>query len=249
MATTLRRIRQRGTGDDALLALARQQQAAERRAGGAVRSIGEIVAGQAARPRPGATPEDLTSRQLRRRGRYGQAALLADQEALTESDPDRAVQARTASATLKALARKPVQTEFDFFGGNVTVAHAYHDTVRDRLIASGATPAERGVAQIVLAEVLRWLGWQTYECTRSASDIAQQAGLGTKAVSDALALLERVGAITRVKRGRTKIITVTPEGAYRGDINHHAEAVDRYRSDVVPLRRTTRRDGEPPAAA
>jgi DNA-binding transcriptional ArsR family regulator len=159
------------------------------------------------------------------------------------------VQAREVAAKLKELARRPVQTEFDFFGGNVSVAHAYHDTVRDRLLASGATPAERTTAQAVLSEVLRWLGWQTYECTRSASDIAQQTGLDPAIVSTALALLESVGAITRVKRGRTKIITVTPEGAYRGDITHHAEAVDRYRSEVVPLRRTTRRDGEPPAAA
>lgn len=100
----------------------------------------------------------------------------------------------------------------------------------------------------MLSEVLRWLGWQTYECSRSAADIAQQTGLHPRVVSDALALLEQVGAITRVKRGRTKIITVTPEGAYRGDINHHAEAVDRYRADVVPLRRPRRGD-EPPAAA
>jgi DNA-binding transcriptional ArsR family regulator len=248
MATTLRKLRQRGLGDD-VLALARQQQAAERRAGGVVRSLDEIVSGRAARPRPSAQPEDLTPRQLRRRGRYGQAALLADQEALTERDPDRAVQAREAAAKLKELARRPTQAEFDFFGGNVTVGISFHDAVRDRLIASGATPAERATAHMVLAEVVRRLGWQTYECTRTAAEIAQQMELQPMAVSHALALLERVGAITRVKRGRNKIITVTPEGAYRGDINHHAEAVDRYRSEVVPLRRATRRDGEPPAAA
>lgn len=122
MATTIRQIRQRGLDDDALT-LARQQQAAERRAGGVVRSLGEIASGQPARPRPSAPPEDSTTRQLRRRGRYGQAALLADQEALCERDPTRAVQAREAAATLKALARKPAQSEFDFFGGNVSVAH------------------------------------------------------------------------------------------------------------------------------
>lgn len=40
----------------------------------------------------------------------------------------------------------------------------------------------------------------------------------------------------RVKRGRTKIITVTPEGAFRGDVNRHAAAVNRYKGEVVPLR-------------
>jgi hypothetical protein len=44
-----------------------------------------------------------------------------------------------------------------------------------------------------------------------------------------------------VKRGRTKIITVTPEGAYRDDITRHTEAVDRYRAEIVPLRRPLNR--------
>ncbi|MCT6565588.1 hypothetical protein N4296_13605, partial [Staphylococcus aureus] len=51
-----------------------------------------------------------------------------------------------------------------------------------------------------------------------------------------LALLERIGAITRTKRGRTKLITINPEGAFRGDVTRHAEAVDRYRAEVVQLR-------------
>jgi DNA-binding transcriptional ArsR family regulator len=101
---------------------------------------------------------------------------------------------------------------------------------------------------MVLAEVIRWLGWQSYECTRTASDIAQQTGLLPKTVSESLALLERVGAVTRIKRGRTKIITVTPEAAYRGEISSHAETVDRYRAEVLPLRRD-RSDDEPPPAA
>jgi DNA-binding transcriptional ArsR family regulator len=249
MATSLRQLRRRGLDDDAI-ALARLQQDAERRAGVTVRSIGEIAAGQPARPRASAAAEDLTARQLRRRGRYGQAALLADQEALKEPDPERAEKARQASATLKELAERPAQTEFDFFMGNVSVGHAFHDAVRDRLIATGSTPAERGAAHLVLAEVIRWLGWQSYECTRTAAEIAQQTGLHPMAVSEALALLERVGAIARVKRGRTKVITVTPEGAYRGDISNHADTVDRYRAEVLPPRRRRRTpDDEPPPPA
>ena len=246
MATTLRQLRQRGFDRDAIT-LAKQQQTAERKAGGVVRSIGEIVAGKPARPRPSAPTEDLTTRQLRRRGPYGQAALLADQGALAEQDPVRAVQAREASAKLKELARRPAPAEFDFFGGNVTVGHCFHDTVRDRLKASDATPAERMTAHAVLAEVVRRLGWQTYECTRTASDIAHELGLSPSVVSKTLARLESIGAVARIPRGRSRVITVTPEGAYRGDVNRHAETVDRYRSEVRQLRR--RHDGEPPAAA
>jgi predicted transcriptional regulator of viral defense system len=98
---------------------------------------------------------------------------------------------------------------------------------------------------MVLAEVIRRLGWQTYECTHTAADIAQQMELHPMVVSDALGLLERVGAISRIKRGRKKVIIVTPEGAYRGNIANHADAVDRYRK-VVPL---PRRGEDPPAAA
>lgn len=235
MALSVRELRRRGY-DPADIAAAQQQQDATRRAGGPFRTLGEILAGIPARPRPSAAPEDLTARQLRRRGRYGQAALLADQEALTESDPGRAVKARAASATLKELARRPERTAYNFFGGNVTVAHDYHDAVRDRLIASGASPAERGVAHMVLAEVIRWLGWQSFECTRSAAEIATRTGLHPAVVSEAVRRLESVGAIGRIKRGRTKVITITPEGVFRGNVNHHAEAVDRYNAEVAAQR-------------
>ncbi|MBD0274956.1 MAG: ArsR family transcriptional regulator, partial [Acetobacteraceae bacterium] len=54
-------------------------------------------------------------------------------------------------------------------------------------------------------------------------------------ISASLKVLEEVGAIRRVKRGRTKVITVTPEGAYRGNIHNHAETVDRYKAEVFDL--------------
>lgn len=235
MATPLRKLRQQGHSDDDI-AFARLQQEASRRAGAPARTIGEILNGQPARSRPHAAPEDLTNRQLRRRGRYGQAALLADQEALGEADPARAEQAREAAATLKALARKPVNAEFNFFGGNVSVAHEFHDAIVDRLKASGATFAERATAQAVLAECIRWLGWQNYEVTRTAAEIGDRIGLAKGNTAAALALLERVGAISRVKRGRTKVITITPEGVFRGDVAHHAEAVAAYQAEVIQLR-------------
>ena len=30
-----------------------------------------------------------------------------------------------------------------------------------------------------------------------------------------------------------KIITVTPEGAFRGNVNNHAQAVERFKLDVI----------------
>lgn len=230
--------------------LAQRQRDAERRSGGPVRSLAEVLAGKPARARPGAAPTDLTHRQLRGRGRYGQAALLTDQQALQERDPERAVTARAASGMLKDLATRPPQLEFDFFMANVSTGLQYHDAMRDRLLASAATPAERLAAGRVLMEIIRWLGWQSYECQKTAAELSDLLGVDPAYMTRMLNLLERVGAIARVKRGRTKVITVTPEGAYRGDINRHAEAVDRYRAGVVPLRRPRHQDdGTPPAAA
>ena len=51
-------------------------------------------------------------------------------------------------------------------------------------------------------------------------------------MADALKL-EQVGAIHRVKRGRVKIIAVTPEGAFRGTVHNHAKAVEKFKLDVI----------------
>ena len=86
-------------------------------------------------------PAELTERQLRKRGRYGAAALLADQEALNEKEVVRALKARQASSILKELACKPVKIEFDFFRGNWSMADEYHDTIRERIVVrSTSTP-------------------------------------------------------------------------------------------------------------
>jgi predicted MarR family transcription regulator len=245
MTETNKGLRRRGY-PQADIELAQKQREAEMRAGGQSRSLLAILYGNPAKR--DAPFSELTSRQLRVRGRYGQAALLADQEALTERDPERATTAREISAKLKALARRPAQLEFDFFMANVSTGHQYHDAIRDRLLAANVTQAERLAARAVLHEIVRWLGWQTYACEKTAAELAELLGIDAAVMTRTLKLLESVGAIARVKRGRTKIITVTPEGAYRGDINRHAEAVDRYRADVVPLRQAKQADETPPAA-
>lgn len=217
------------------IATARAVQDAQARIGLKPQSIKTILTGKAPTNAPKA-PEDLSARQLRKRGRYGQAALLADQEALAEEDPTRAQKAREASGILKTLAKKPDQLEFDFWKGNAMTADEYHDAIRERLKETGATLAERMTCLAVLKEICRWLRWQSFECEKTAVELGDLLGIKKNQMSPILARLEAVGAITRVKRGRTKIITVNPEGAYRGDVNHHAEVMDRYKGEVVPLR-------------
>ena len=183
-------------------------------------------------------PINLTARQLRRRGLAGQAALLADQAALAETDAERASQARTASNMLKTLA-EPTQSEFDFFMGNVVLGHQYYDAIAERLEKSGISASEQRAAMSLLWLIVRWLGWKTFECQKTATELAQMPGFRMSApqMSRMLKLLESVGAIDRVKHGVEKVIVVTPEGAFRGDVSSHAEIVRRFQREVVPFRR------------
>ena len=230
---SIRDLRQMGVSDEDI-ELARITQESQRRNGQPVQSLA-VIAG-IARPRQrrrSQEPVDLTARALRKRGAYDQAALLADQQALHERSPERAARARRASQELKDLSSS-VQLEFDFFGGgNVSIAFQYQDAVTERLRNSGRTVAKQQQAKAVLWDIVRHLGWQTYECTKTAADLCNIAGIDKVSMSDALKLLEEVGAIRRVQRGRVKVITVTPEGAFRGDVNEHGKTVERYKLDVI----------------
>lgn len=209
-------------------------QAAQRRNGSPVQSIGVIVGAvqQRARHNPN-PPVSLTDRALRKRGTYDQAALLLDQQALQERSPERAVLARQAAKMAKELSAAQ-QLEFDFFGGgNVSIAFQYQDAVTERLRNSGQTLAKQHQALAVLWQITRHLGWQTYECSKTAADLCDLTGITPNNMSPILDLLEQVGAIHRVKRGRVKIITVTPEGAFRGNVHNHAKTVEKFRLDVI----------------
>jgi hypothetical protein len=176
---------------------------------------------------------DFTMKALRKRGVYEQAALLIDQHALLEKSPERAAMARQASEIVKDLALT-TQFEFDFFGGgNVSLAFQYQDAISERLRNSGQTLARQQQAKAVLWDIVRHLSWQSYTCQKTAAELADVCGMRASHMSDTLDLLEQVGAIVRVKRGRTKIITVTPEGAFRGDVNNHGKVVERYRLEVI----------------
>ena len=209
-------------------------QAAQRRNGSPVQSIGVIVGAvqQRARHNPN-PPVSLTDKAMRKRGTYDQAALLLDQQALQERSPERAVLARQAAKMAKELSAAQ-QLEFDFFGGgNVSIAFQYQDAVTERLRNSGQTLAKQHQALAVLWQITRHLGWQTYECTKTAADLCDLTGITPNNMSPILDLLEQVGAIHRVKRGRVKIITVTPEGAFRGNVHNHAKTVEKFRLDVI----------------
>jgi hypothetical protein len=247
---TTRRMQRFGfTNDEITLGLI--QQAAQAKAGMGVRPLHAILTGQPQRTNPNNALAELAPRQLSRRGRYGQAALLADQQALQERDPGRAAVAREASNALKILSGRPQQVEFDFFMANTSHGHQYTDTILQRLDATGASRVERDAALATLTLIARYQGWQSHECTKTGVELARMRGVDKGNMTRTLALLERIGAITRTRRGTTKTICVTPEGVYRGAMDKHAETVERYKADVVvPLRqKAARKTAESPSAA
>ena len=229
---TIHELRRSGVSQEDI-ELAKITQAAQRRTGGPVQSLAVLVGAAQPRQRHNPNPPaSLTERALRRRGAYDQAALLADQQALQESSPERAAKAREAAQSLKELSASS-QLEFDFFGGNVSIAFQYQDAVTERLFEAAKTTAQAKEAMSILWIICRYLSWQSYECTKTAADLCEITHTKPPHMANALKLLEEVGAIRRVKRGRSKIITVTPEGAFRGNVNNHGQAGERYRLDVI----------------
>ncbi|MFC0342550.1 hypothetical protein [Paracoccus niistensis] len=230
---TIYELRRSGVSQEDI-ELAKATQEAQRRNGVPVQSIAVLVGAAEPRQRHNPNPPaDLTDRALRRRGTYDQAALLLDQQALQESSPERAAMARELAQGAKELSASN-QIEFDFFGGgNVSIAFQYQDAVTERLFEAAPTTTKAKEAGMILWIICRHLSWQSYECTKSAADLCEITHTKPPNMASALKLLEEVGAIRRVKRGRNKIITVTPEGAFRGNVNNHAQAVERYRLDVI----------------
>lgn len=226
-------LRQMGVSQEDI-EMAKHTQAVQKRTGSPVRSLAAICGVVETRKRSNPNPPiNLIDRAMRKRGTYDQAALLLDQQALQEKDPERAVQARNAAKAAKELGAAQ-QLEFDFFGGgNMSIAFQYHDAVTERLRSSGKPLSQQQRAKAVLWDITRHLGWQSYECTKTAADLCDITGITPNNMTPLLKLLEEVGAIRRVKRGRVKIITVTPEGAFRGNINNHAKAVEKYKLDVI----------------
>ena len=229
---TIHELRRSGVSQEDI-ELAKATQAAQRRNGAPVQSIAVLVGAAQPRQRHNPNPPtSLTDRALRRRGTYDQAALLLDQQALQESSPERAERAREAAKTAKDLGAS-TQIEFDFFGGNVSIAFQYQDAVTERLFEAAPTTTKAKEAGMILWIICRHLSWQSYECSKTAADLCEITHTKPPHMASALKLLEEVGAIRRVKRGRNKIITVTPEGAFRGNVNNHGQAVERYRLDVI----------------
>ena len=220
--------------DDTTIALARAQEAAGGRAGDQ-RTLREILDQKPQhRLREAKGPADLSVRELRRRGQRGNMALAVRLDARTEADPGVRDRLLSAAAILEAMPDRPRQLEFDFWtNGNWSTGHNFVRATAQKLKDFGASPSEHRNALAALMLILSYLGWETYICRRHAFELGAELQMTKSGLSRTLQLLENVNAIKRVKRGQVKVITVTPEGAYFGNIKRHGDAVRRYGMEVL----------------
>ncbi len=107
------------------------------------------------------------------------------------------------------------------------------NAVTERLSAVGPTGARANEALRILWTLRRHIGWQSYGCARTASQLCEVTRTDRARMARLPELPEDMGAIRRVKRGRVKVITVTPEGAFQGSFHRHGRTVERYRFDVI----------------
>ena len=88
-------------------------------------------------------------------------------------------------------------------------------------------------ALATLWHIARHLGRESYECSKTGTELAEDLGSSRSGISRTLHLLEDVGAIRRIKKGREKIIIVSPDGIFRGDPKNRAKVVERYQQAVI----------------
>lgn len=169
-----------------------------------------------------------------RNGIYEQAALLLEWQALQEGNPDRAALAHDLARRTREFCAADQSGAGSYAkAAKEALATQYKGAVSERLRASGRTLAQQQQAKAVLWEIVRHLARQSCECTETAAALCEISGIKPPNMAETLKLLEEVGAIRRMKRGRLKVIMVTPELACRNHIMNFAPPAGRTRFDVI----------------
>ncbi|CAK0764524.1 hypothetical protein WCLP8_360004 [uncultured Gammaproteobacteria bacterium] len=123
--------------------------------------------------------------------------------------PERRVvrRARIGSET-KAAVRAVVAD-----GGGVGRGNRYHDSIRDRISALPLSPAKRGVAVMVLMEVIRWVPAPGAACGKTVAELAQLLCISQAETIQALNTLHSINAARLVNDAHSVAIHVAPLGA------------------------------------
>ena len=129
------------------------------------------------------------------------------------------------------------------------MSYQLHDMFRDRLSALPLGAGRRGIAAMVLVEIVRWMPEESHRCTKSAEELGELLNLRSGDVMIALRTLDSLGVIDQVAEGRTTAIHLRPMTAGKapeklreeisGAIGYHAawkrrlrHAIDTGRSEI-----------------
>lgn len=107
----------------------------------------------------------------------------------------------------------------------MNLGHEYWDEIQRRLVATEVSPVQQAIAQAVIAQMIRHLEFGSSRVRLTAAELSDITRMRAPQLSRILAMLEQIGAIWRVQRGRTKELHLNPEGAFRGGPGTHSAAV------------------------
>jgi DNA-binding transcriptional ArsR family regulator len=154
------------------------------------------------------------------------AARLAPTEHASDVIAGHARGLRRAAPVQRPVIQYRLMAAFKLLGD------AYQDAMHDRVLEICPTPAQAGLATMVLLRLIRHVGLSG-DHTSSLSEVtmdalATQCKITAPQLSKSLRYLEAAGAISRQRIGRKAAIHLTPEGVYRGTRTAHAGAVLRF---------------------
>ncbi len=90
------------------------------------------------------------------------------------------------------------------------MSYDQHDMFRDRLSALPLGAGRRGIAAMVLVEIVRWMPEEGAHCTKTAEQLAVLLNLRLGDMLSAIATLETLGVVETVRRGPATLLALRP---------------------------------------
>jgi len=105
------------------------------------------------------------------------------------------------------------------------MSYDHHDMFRDRLNALPVGAGRRGIAAMVMVEIVRWMPREDSRCGKTADELADLLNLRPGDVMIALRTLESLGVIDQIAEGSTTAIRLRPMTA--------GKAPDKLREEIA----------------
>ena len=90
------------------------------------------------------------------------------------------------------------------------MSYEQHDLFRDRLTAMPLSAARRGIAAMVLVEIVRWMPETGSLCTKTAGELSELLGLTANEMLSATGTLATLGVIEPLRQGTAALFHLKP---------------------------------------